>query len=551
MKLKEFKHILDDDKLDLFITSHYHLMSHLKSCWKVFEQKYPQTRPLVEKDETVKIIQPTTPPPQAVKSVQEIAPARQNEAYHYQFSAENGVQTIQILTENCGIAWHAESQSLQGTPTSGNITVELVATLKDGSIQPYQFHINPDPRSLWKNIPSDPQTVFYKPDSASEELNTGLGWLIGARQRGRSHALHGTCCDDDFVIGHHKSTDIHFLVVSDGAGSAEFSRLGSQLVVNAVRKEIFQFLDKYPLSKNNENDLNNYLKKMINYAVYAAYQAQETAVKIQAEIKDIKQLSCTLLIALSFPLANGNWCHCAYWVGDGAIGLYLPDQVNPKFTLLGEVDSGQFSGETHFLTLSEVNALSNAKTLEETRIRIETTAQPAILFAMTDGVSDPKFPTDNEMQKVENWQTFWSDLQEPLTEPHPTQALESWLDFWSKGEHDDRTLAMFIPMGEIPIKHQKLSDDVALASPIESQQEKPTQIPNTPEILNVSLPAVAEKAEVNLTENSIALLVEATSDTPALPSESAISLVKKEVTSGQILLQKNELGQGGENVEHR
>ena len=33
---------------------------------------------------------------------------------------------------------------------------------------------------------------------------------------------------------------------------------------------------------------------------------------------------------------------------------------------------------------------------------------------MTDGVSDPKFHSDVQLNTFEAWQTFWQELREPL-----------------------------------------------------------------------------------------------------------------------------------------
>ena len=110
---------------------------------------------------------------------------------------------------------------------------------------------------------------------------------------------------------------------------------------------------------------------------------------------------------------------------------------------MGEVDSGQYSGETQFLTLAEANA-------EKITSRIYTDIRdyPPILILMTDGVSDPKFHSDVQLNTFETWQIFWQELREPLQKEQPEKALEEWLDFFSKGEHDDRTLAIFIPQSE-------------------------------------------------------------------------------------------------------
>lgn len=127
--------------------------------------------------------------------------------------------------------------------------------------------------------------------------------------------------------------------------------------------------------------------------------------------------------------------------GDGAAAIF--DPAIQKIKLLGEVDSGQYSGETQFLTLAEANA-------EKITSRIYTDIRdyPPILILMTDGVSDPKFHSDVQLNTFETWQIFWQELREPLQKEQPEKALEEWLDFFSKGEHDDRTLAIFIPQSE-------------------------------------------------------------------------------------------------------
>lgn len=65
---------------------------------------------------------------------------------------------------------------------------------------------------------------------------------------------------------------------------------------------------------------------------------------------------------------------------------------------------------------------------------------------MTDGVSDPKFETDANLAKAEYWRNLWLELQTPLSDENdPALALQTWLGFWSAGNHDDRTLALFLP----------------------------------------------------------------------------------------------------------
>jgi hypothetical protein len=71
---------------------------------------------------------------------------------------------------------------------------------------------------------------------------------------------------------------------------------------------------------------------------------------------------------------------------------------------------------------------------------------------MTDGITDPKFETDANLNRVEKWDALWADLngdnadeaRVDFTDSSEQMAdqLLKWLDFWSPGNHDDRTIAI-------------------------------------------------------------------------------------------------------------
>ena len=380
-------------------------------------------------------------------AVQKTAPtiqlenAKQDEPY---FCKPNDVLIKEVrFSQACGLSWNVEQKAIEGTPTiSGE--VQLSFLLEDGHTTLGTLWINPNPKKLWNNIPSNPSERFWKADSASGEISTTFGKLLAARMRGRSHAHKGTCCDDDFAITFHEKSGVHFIAVADGAGSAEFSRLGSKLAVEAAKEKVLEQLEqneKYQAitSFSEMEKLKGVANGLLFQAVQAAFYAQESAA--EKEQIPVKSLSCTLLLALTLPLENKRWFTACYWVGDGAAAIL--DLGSPQVKLLGEVDTGSYSGETVFLNRAEIEP-------EKLISRISTDLQdyPPILMLMTDGVSDPKFKTDAKLQTVEAWQDLWNELKSPLQAENPTGTLEQWLDFWSKGEHDDRTLAMFIPQSE-------------------------------------------------------------------------------------------------------
>jgi hypothetical protein len=81
------------------------------------------------------------------------------------------------------------------------------------------------------------------------------------------------------------------------------------------------------------------------------------------------------------------------------------------------------------------------------RVRIEIVEDFTAIFAMTDGISDPKFETDNNLQNIKYWDMLWDELLDEngvnlLKTEEPDKKLLEWLDFWSEGNHDDRTIAI-------------------------------------------------------------------------------------------------------------
>ena len=68
------------------------------------------------------------------------------------------------------------------------------------------------------------------------------------------------------------------------------------------------------------------------------------------------------------------------------------------------------------------------------------------LLLMSDGVSDPFFETDANLNRIQKWNELWEnivsavDLSDDNIESQ--YQLLQWLDFWSPGNHDDRTIAI-------------------------------------------------------------------------------------------------------------
>lgn len=326
---------------------------------------------------------------------------------------------------------------------------------------------NPDPRSLWKNIPTSKDIPFYKPDFDCDYVKVGSAEdgtprkdIVAASQRGRSHAQEGKARDDHFKMVHCEESDWYIIAVADGAGSAKLSRRGSEIACNTVVEHCLEQLKNYNEfetkirayheAKEDENARREMSTTIYNIVGGGAFKAHK-AIKAAADANDsvtAKDFATTLMFAICKKFDFG-WFIASYWVGDGAMCLYNKEKGTHK--LLGVPDEGEFSGQTRFLTMQEI--FKDAKSVMD-RLRFSIEDDFTALMLMTDGVSDPMFETDNNLNSTAKWDEFWDKLHDGFkddeipgvdlsddNEESKNQLLR-WLDFWSPGNHDDRTIAI-------------------------------------------------------------------------------------------------------------
>lgn len=318
--------------------------------------------------------------------------------------------------------------------------------------------INPDPKSLWKNLPSDPQAPFWKPDEVAQFAPIGQGkYLVVASKRGRSHANVGSFRDDDYAFKLLPATGWSVLAVSDGAGSAKWSRKGAQVVCQAIIDYFeryftpsdnvqFESLALQHLLDSGEDSLHNLhawvYQQLSKACIHAHNQLAECA---KAQGGELKDLHATLAFAL-FKRIGKKMAILSFGVGDSPIALLHPGLS--ELTLLSRLDVGEFGGGTRFISMPEIFASD----LFPSRFKFRLIDDFAYLMLFTDGIYDPKFGVEAKLEKLEMWQNFIQDIQGENPEhckvelnannPEIAQQLSAWMDFWSVGNHDDRTLAI-------------------------------------------------------------------------------------------------------------
>lgn len=355
-----------------------------------------------------------------------------------------------------------------------------------------QFVINQDPRKLWRDIPVDWENMTepkYKKDDIQidyvkvEALSDGTPQkdIVAASKRGRSHAQEGKPRDDHFKMSH-MDNGWYIMAVADGAGSAKYSREGSRIACEEVTnycmaqlansKDFESAVKQYNEHKTeSESDarkaVGDYIYKIVGTAAFKAHKS----INAEAAIKKLpaKQYATTLLLAICKKFEFG-WFIATFWVGDGAICLYNKQAHTAE--VLGVPDEGEYAGQTRFLTMPEI--FKDATSLYQ-RLRFRIVDDFTALFLMSDGVSDPKFETDANLNNPDKWDALWTDLKEngvELTDDNEEtkNQLLAWLDFWSPGNHDDRTIAILYEGEDVS---QNISSGTA--------DEDNTSIPDVPE----------------------------------------------------------------------
>ena len=360
--------------------------------------------------------------------------------------------------------------------------------------------------TLWRDEPVNwdqmPEPRYRNENHATDSavLDGEEKHIVAASLRGRSHAQEGKPRDDAFLFATTHGWQV--LAVSDGAGSACYSREGARLAcekavaVCCERLDDESYRDGFeahikalsatPDETDKRKPVGDSLYTLLCHAANQARQAIAQEAALQG--KETRTYAATLLLCVAkhFPF---GWFVGSFWVGDGAIALYRRDTTPHTVYLMGEPDEGEYGGQTRFLTMPEV--FSDASALYR-RLRFRLVDDFSALFLMTDGVSDPKFETTNNLKNAEKWDALWDELTaaNALTNAAESkQALLEWLGFPSPGNHDDRTLLVLC--GNTPTANEPADDASAAttASPDEGESTSPT-----PELTTSAEPTVSALA---------------------------------------------------------
>ncbi|MBB1367651.1 protein phosphatase 2C domain-containing protein [Pseudoalteromonas sp. SR44-5] len=355
-----------------------------------------------------------------------------------------------------GVEFDPDKLMLSGTTTQvGDHQFDLYGStpLANGQVQSVVVRIKvtfvPDPKSLWKNIPSDETARFHKPDTHHAYCENSSMLLMGCSVRGRSHAHKGIHRDDDFKLYCDKSSEWIISCVADGAGSCKYSRQGAFVAVSNATDSLKESLNGHygsalektyndfsnDSNEENQKSLLEVYQHTIVKAVFSAAKAINNCVDA-SKGDSVKDFSTTLILA-AHKKVQGGYLVISFWIGDGGIAIY---DKNKTVVLMGEPDSGEFAGQTRFLD----NRIFEDGSVYR-RVRVEKVESMSALILATDGITDAWFETEKQLDSLPHWDRLWNELEPHITNKNREDGLKGltqWMDFWSKGNHDDRTISV-------------------------------------------------------------------------------------------------------------
>lgn len=378
--------------------------------------------------------------------------------------------------------------------------------------------------SMWKYTPI-PESPEPFPEFRNSYADHGDYTVTAASVRGKKHKHDGTNCDDWFETEQIGGWII--AAVSDGAGSKKYSRIGAKAActsfvsevkaafMNAGQEEDLTASLSLPIGDEKFMKTLRKLTEIMQNAFLHAADAVEAEFFCRkddpeyfadGEEPKLSDFACTLVTCSVIPLNKDEQLVIAIQAGDGMVCEISPSAgYENALTLLGNADSGDFSGETEFITSSKMRNIAAV----QSRTKLKRSARSAVLL-MSDGIADDYYPNSPKLLSL------WTDLtingiipkfgdaseeKSPVCEENvwvndrdikyniaysdktaesmelspekfwemrnsfaipadtetasalsgtPDEKLKTWLDSYLKrGSFDDRTLAVILPGGEV------------------------------------------------------------------------------------------------------
>jgi hypothetical protein len=278
-------------------------------------------------------------------------------------------------------------------------------------------------------------------DARAEDAHPG--WrALAATRRGRVHAHAGAHREDACAVAADGATLL--AVVSDGAGSSRFSRVGAEVTCREAARAAARAVAAAP----------ERTAEALGAALTAGVAAACEALRGLAERAAVppRDFRCTALAVALHDGGRGDAgaVFAAVQVGDGAVVVRTADGA---VRVVGGGDGGEFSGEVACFV---PDACADAAAA---RVHALALADVTDVLVATDGVEDPFYPlartgaalfaqlrdgTEAGAAPLDGFQR--QPAVGPVVGPRApdggeaARRLAEWLTYEKRGENDDRTL---------------------------------------------------------------------------------------------------------------
>jgi hypothetical protein len=260
---------------------------------------------------------------------------------------------------------------------------------------------------------------------------------------------------DDVIVG----------AVADGAGSAKYSDVGSELAVETALFHLKEYL-KY-FKETEQHDLQQPISEESARKVFARILklvVDALAKKATNQGYSLKDLACTLLVFIATP----NWI-AAMQIGDGFI---VVRKINSDYQLLFQPDKGEYANVTTFVTSS------NAESEMQVRVLV---GKSKFVCASTDGLERIALNFDNSTPGTGFFKAFagffkpFEDGLEMNNQQQEAEDTQKWLESAEVNARtdDDKTLLLCLYKGHTEQKVVTTTKELPLES-----QEQSTEAPS-------------------------------------------------------------------------
>lgn len=323
---------------------------------------------------------------------------------------DNSGQVTQPVAENTDTP--VEESTPESAPDEGSAGESAPEKMSDRDVMRHTA-------SLWRYRTVAENGTELHTEYQCKRTRTGVGEIIGARVRGKKHKHEGTNCDDWFETA--VAEGCFIAVVADGAGSKQLSRIGARVsceaAVEYLRNEIPEMFSRdRGLRTKLAGDMSGEeflgacgeFAALIRKSAVAAFDAviqklgslysDGSYVRVLGRNPTLADMGSTFLAAVAVPVeVNGERQRfvVTLQIGDGCICAIDTQAEHSKcLRLMGEADSGAYSGETEFLSERTVSEDAAARKTRISRGRSD------ILMLMSDGVADDYFPAQPMMKRL-------------------------------------------------------------------------------------------------------------------------------------------------------